>query len=331
MSSFIQKQYINRISYTLDQFKWEKDNLANCRCPICGDSQKSKYKARFYFYEFKGNYSVKCHNCGYGSGFVNFLKDYNKELAKEYRLEAIQLKGDFKNSYRTRSNESTDTGHKVLSLCKPLKELTPNHPAIQFVAGRKIPPSKAAGLFYVEDVNTILKVLDKKQLDKPSPRVVIPFINQMGHAFAAQMRAIDPSDKKRYISLRWDYQTNPYYGQDTVDPNKPVLITEGPFDSMFLSNSVAMAGSGVSAKIYLNQIFVFDNEPRNKEIISLMRKRSGEGNKVTVWGDCPFYGKDINEMVLNGANPEHIQEYIMEHSYDPLRFPVMLHQWKKIA
>lgn len=49
MSLFIDKKFINIVSPQLDKFVWKKDNLANCRCPICGDSTTNKNKARGYF------------------------------------------------------------------------------------------------------------------------------------------------------------------------------------------------------------------------------------------------------------------------------------------
>jgi hypothetical protein len=46
MSSYIDKKYINMVSPLLEKFKWKKDNLANCRCPLCGDSDRSKIKGK---------------------------------------------------------------------------------------------------------------------------------------------------------------------------------------------------------------------------------------------------------------------------------------------
>ena len=62
MSIYLDKKYINLISPTLEKFKWKKDNLANCRCPICGDSELSKTKARGYFFTSDNSYFYKCHN-----------------------------------------------------------------------------------------------------------------------------------------------------------------------------------------------------------------------------------------------------------------------------
>ena len=96
MTAFIDKKYINIICGQLDKFKWCKNNLANCRCPICGDSQKNRTKARFYFYESKNKYFVKCHNCGYSSDMFGFLEKVDVNLKKEYSVELWKEKNGTK-------------------------------------------------------------------------------------------------------------------------------------------------------------------------------------------------------------------------------------------
>ena len=54
------------------------------RCPYCGDSQKSKMKARGYVVEKWGKQLFKCHNCGLSKSFDQFLKDLDAQLYAEY-------------------------------------------------------------------------------------------------------------------------------------------------------------------------------------------------------------------------------------------------------
>ena len=63
MSIRIDIDYIINLSGQLDRFKKKGDYTFNCRCPICGDSKKNKYKARGYVYEKKEALFFKCHNC----------------------------------------------------------------------------------------------------------------------------------------------------------------------------------------------------------------------------------------------------------------------------
>ena len=50
MSGYIDLNYIRKIQPRLQQFKKKRDYLFNFRCPVCGDSKKSKTKARAYLY-----------------------------------------------------------------------------------------------------------------------------------------------------------------------------------------------------------------------------------------------------------------------------------------
>jgi len=47
---FIEQKYLLIASSQLQQFKKKGDHLFNFRCPYCGDSQKSKTKARGFVF-----------------------------------------------------------------------------------------------------------------------------------------------------------------------------------------------------------------------------------------------------------------------------------------
>ena len=87
MSSYIDLKYINEISGRLSQFKKKGDYLYNFRCPHCGDSKKSKTKARAYLYRVKNDMFFKCHNCNEGQSLTNFLKFLDNKKYEEYLLE----------------------------------------------------------------------------------------------------------------------------------------------------------------------------------------------------------------------------------------------------
>ena len=86
----IDSKYIGLISSRLQKFKKVKADLYNFRCPICGDSQKHKNKARGYFYVVKNNTNYKCHNCGASLSLNNFLKTIDTTLYKQYTLEKFK-------------------------------------------------------------------------------------------------------------------------------------------------------------------------------------------------------------------------------------------------
>ena len=87
---FVDVKYINLISSRFQKFKKVKNNLYNFRCPICGDSQKNKNKARGYLYQIKNNTNFKCHNCGINISFNNFLKEIDSTMYKQYVFEKFK-------------------------------------------------------------------------------------------------------------------------------------------------------------------------------------------------------------------------------------------------
>ena len=64
MTLFVDTKYIHQISFRLRNFKQKSQKLWNFSCPICGDSQRNKTKARGYIYEVKNhlnfNEVIKC-------------------------------------------------------------------------------------------------------------------------------------------------------------------------------------------------------------------------------------------------------------------------------
>ena len=85
--SFIDVKYVALVSPQLQKFTKKKESLYNFRCPYCGDSRKRKDKARGYIFKVKNDLVFKCHNCGVGRTFTNFLKDQNQILYDQYVLE----------------------------------------------------------------------------------------------------------------------------------------------------------------------------------------------------------------------------------------------------
>ena len=148
MSSYIDLKFISNLKSRLSQFKQKNDYLFNFRCPHCGDSKKSKLKARAYLYRVKNDMFFKCHNCGMGQNLANFIKYVDPKMYSEYLLERYKKsapatpkpKFDFKPAFEDRT---------ILDDLKSIKQLDDEHPAKQYVTGRKIPSEFYDKLFFV--------------------------------------------------------------------------------------------------------------------------------------------------------------------------------------
>jgi predicted RNA-binding Zn-ribbon protein involved in translation (DUF1610 family) len=320
---FVDVKYINLISSRFQKFKRVKNNLYNFRCPICGDSQTNKNKARGYLYQIKNNTNYKCHNCGVNISFNNFLKQIDTEIHKQYIFEKFK-EGNTGKNFTTQAPVLKFETPKF----KPklnLPKASENPDAKAYLENRKLNPDN---YYYTEKfkewTNSLRPTFDN--VSKDESRIIIPLFHQ-NILVGFQGRALGPS-KVKYITIMLTDDAPKIYGLDKVQKNKSVYITEGPFDSTFISNSIALCGSdgdvdkwGIS-----NPVWIYDNEPRNREILSRISRVIEMGQKVVIWPST-IKEKDINDMVLSGLD---VQSVIESNTYSGLEAKLKFTTWKKI-
>lgn len=336
MSVFIDRSFLLRISNRLDRFAKKKDDLYNFRCPICGDSQKNKSKSRGYIFRKKNDYFYMCHNCGLSTTFYNFLKQVDPNLLKEYQLERYKNGETGNNNYTKPEFEEFKTEKPVFkqNLELPsLNSLPEAHFAKKYVQQRQIPESLYSELYYAEDFAAFIQGLGitKEGLHKDDKRLVIPFYNQKKELVAVQGRSLGES-KLRYITLKLHDDNKKVYGLDRIDQDKPVYVVEGPIDSMFLENAVATADSNLeSITDVLDKskvVLIFDNEPRNKEIVNKLEHAIDNHFNVVIWPEF-MQDKDINDMIMSDFSPDEIQDIIDKNTFLNLRAKMEFVNWKK--
>ena len=320
---FVDVKYINLISHRFQKFKKVKNDLYNFRCPICGDSQRSKSKARGYLYQVKNNTNFKCHNCGVNISFNNFLKQIDPNVYKQYTFEKFKEGHSGKNFVAEEPTFKFDAPQFKPKL--DLSKASENVDALQYLENRKLNPNK----FYYTDkfkswINSIKKVFDDTVKDEP--RIVIPLFYQ-NTLVGVQGRALD-SNKIKYITIMFDDDAPKIYGLDEVQKTKTTYITEGPFDSTFIPNSIAMCGADgdVTKWGISDRVWIYDNEPRNKDIVSRISKCISDGEKVVIWPSS-INEKDINDMILSGLD---VKSVIELNTYSGLEAKLKFTTWKKI-
>ena len=255
MHAFLDKKFINLVSGQLERFKWQRPTLANCRCPICGDSQKNKNKCRGYFYERDGRYYYKCHNCGAACTVSGFLEQVSPSLYSEFRLEWIKEKGGATQDARGITNTGVAQKLQKLNVHRnklrhvlAISELEANHAARIYLENRLIPESKFSEIYYTTDFAKVAKDINPQMVLKTEERIVIPFYDDNGSVIGIQGRAMD-SNSLRYITVKAEDHDRLFYNLHKIDVNKKIYVTEGPFDSMFLPNAVAMVGASKSVNL----------------------------------------------------------------------------------
>ena len=328
--SFLDVKYINLISPRLNLFSRKKADLYNFRCPYCGDSQKRRNKARGYLFKIKNDFVFKCHNCGMGRTLSNFLKDQDSFLHDQYVMEKFKEgksgKGTTvpkpKFNFKEPKFVKHDTGLEKIS------DLNISHPARVYLEQRGI---KDLDYFYYcpkfkEWTNSQKKTFDTLRQD--GPRIIIPFKDKQGNLFGYQGRSLAPKAKLRYITIMLDEEQPKIFGQDRINTDESIYIVEGPFDSTFIKNSVAMAGSDADIRSFnwSDHIWIFDNEPRNREIVARISKAIERGDKVVIW-PTKIKEKDINDMHLAGHD---VQSLVDCNVYRGLEATLKFNTWKKV-
>ena len=319
----VDSKFIGLVSSKLQKFKRVKADLYNFRCPICGDSKKNKSKTRGYIYAVKANTNFKCHNCGASMSLNNFLKQVDPAVHKQYVMEK------FKEGHTGR-NFVVDEPIMKFEAPKFKKKLklpkASEHPRpAGYLTARQLDPSK---FYYTEKfkefVNSLKPTFDDIKHDEE--RIIIPLYYEK-NLIGLQGRSIKPNPVK-YITVMLDDDAPKLYGLDDVDKTKQVFVTEGPFDSTFIRNSIAMCGADADVSKWgiSDPVWIYDNEPRNREITNRISKTINAGHSVVIWPES-IDDKDINDMVMSGLD---VQSVIELNTYSGLEAKLKFTTWKKI-
>ena len=329
--SYIDTKYLNIIGPQLLQFKKKGDFLWNFRCPYCGDSQKSRIKARGFVYRKKNDLFYKCHNCGIGTTLGKLIEYVDSKIHKDYIMERYRC-GVKTNNPEPEFKFDVPIFRKkgVLKSLKSISDLSREHPARKIVEERLIPSEFLSDLYLCESFYKFTNTLVPNKfpsLDGDHPRLLIPFRNEKGEVFAYQGRSFG-KEQPKYITIRLDDDTTKIFGLDRIDDSRQVYAVEGPLDSLFLDNCIAVGGADL-AKLENDVVIIFDNEPRNREICKQMDSCIGFGKRIVIWPDSMKH-KDINDMIMAGYAKEQIQEIIDDNIFSGASAKLRFSEWKKI-
>lgn len=335
---YIDAKYAKLVSYKLRNFKEKSKYYWNFSCPICGDSKKNKLKARGNLKEYNNRLIYKCFNCGISISFGNLLKQIDPLLYDEYVLENYKESTSIKTPHADITElikkpkiELTDSALDDISRCDTLP-LT--HISIKYLISRKISKDLWSKFWHADKFKEFTNKLKPEQFENISndhERLIIPFFNAAGKMFAFQGRSYG-DEQPKYYTIKLDESEEKIYGLDIIDYSKPIYVVEGPIDSIFLDNGLAVSGSSFDVptirSLASNAILIMDNEPRNKEIVKLLGRYIDKGYRVCIWPDN-IYEKDINEMILAGKTKEQIMEIINTNTYTGLSAKLRYNDWKK--
>ena len=328
--SYIDSKYLNILGPQLLKFKKLRDFLWNFRCPYCGDSEKSRIKARGYVYRKKNDLFYKCHNCGVGTTLGNLIKHVDSKIHKDYIMERYRS-GVETSDPKPEFNFDVPVFRKkgVFKNLKSISDLSTNPLARKIIEERLIPPEALSDLYLCESFYKFTNTLIPNKfpsLDGDHPRLLIPFRDEEGNIFAYQGRAFG-NEQPKYITIKLE-DRDKIFGLDRVDKNKHVYVVEGPLDSLFVDNCIAVAGADVPS-LDCDFTVIFDNEPRNREIVKQIKETIIRGCKVVLWPDSMNW-KDINDMIIHGYTKSQIQEIITDNTFQGTAAQLRFAEWRKV-
>lgn len=339
---FIDAKYAQILGSRLRNFKQKNDYLWNYSCPVCGDSSKNKLKARGYIYRAKSDLFCKCHNCGHSTNLGNLIKYVDVQLYDQYVLERYKAGATKHNAHKDVSTLIPETKpielleDDILAPLKRLDKLDDSHPAVQYLIKRQIPKDKWHLLYFAPKFKTFTNTVTPKFVEPivdEHPRMIIPYFTNAGKCFAFQARAYGDEEPK-YYTIKVDETQEKIYGLERIDYGKRILVVEGPIDSLFLPNAVAVSGASFDTptirSILTNATIVMDNEPRNKDIVKQLEKYIDLGYSVCMFPDF-IKQKDINEMILHsGMTADEIVDLINTNTYTGMEAKLNFSTWRKM-
>lgn len=320
--------YIQYISPYLRNFRQKTNRLYNFSCPICGDSNIDKRKARGFLYEKQGNFFYRCHNCGASHSFSKFLELQFPQYYSSYITEKYRGSKTNEDSFSLdqSSEGDIDRSYKVSNYEKAMK----------YLDSRLIPKSRREDLFFIPSLSVLKPLFPSYNFEKiyDSPKIVIPIRDRSKKLIGATCRAISEKDSLRYVELKKDASAALIFGLDRVDFSNRILAFEGAFDSMFFKNAIAVNGSNLDSldeHIPKNlTVLCFDNQPRNREICNLMGESIDHGWKILIWPEG-IKAKDPNKMLTDRElSISQLHEVVKSNIFEGLEAKLRLAKWRKI-
>lgn len=333
---WIDVKYCNMLGQQLDKFvvkKTQPSYLANCRCPICLDSQRNKNKARGYFFTKNNSIFYKCHNCGVGLTLSNLIKKVNSGLYKEYNLELFKegnIQKKPKKEVIAETNFKPNFNKVDSQLIRGDKCSVPLFH--EYCERRMIPKKRYKDIYYSEDLNSLPGIELKTKYE--DSRVVFPCYFEK-HLVGLQCRTVKNS-KHRYKKIKYIEDKPMLYNFDNLNKEDIIYVVEGSIDSLFLPNSVAINSAALhSISLYLPKdkcVLIYDNQPRNEEVCKLMEKSIREGYALFIWPSMFKNNvKDINDLVLAHKLSERgLVNLINKNTFTGLQLKVEFNRWRKI-
>lgn len=274
--------------------------------------------------------------------FYSFLKGIDNVLAQEYALERFKESNPvISRKVETKKKEPVilfeEEKDRFDGILTRLDTLDADNIAIKYCHIRKISKDRFPELYYVDDVAKLEQISPKykNKILGHEPRLVMPFYDWDGNLCGVTARDLSGKSSLRYIELKVREDVPLIFGTQSVDRSKHIYVVEGPIDSLFVKNSIAVGGTSFSKIDQLgvdknNITYIIDNQPRNRDVCGVYKKIIDRGVRVVIWPQSVVH-KDINDIVTkSGISGDALMDLIDKNTYQNLSALAAFNSWKRV-
>lgn len=351
--SMLPKEYVikkfNEYGYGVQYLK--SNDTYHCSCPICLEGKSFGKKKRCWYIPSKN--LIYCHNCGWSSRPLKWImtagnlsyEDIREELNEgEYNiinLDKISARKDYSDIIKYDLDENLPIDSIDLTNKLQLEYYKANsviEKALKYIAKRKLDIAiNRPKTFYIS-------LKDKTHKN----RLIIPFYDNSGKVIFYQSRAIganidDFMEDVKYLSKK-NSQKSIFNIDKINDDIEEIFLFEGPIDSCFVKNGVAVGGITPSREKSLTDIqeeqldmyssnhrfiWVLDSQWLDDASFEKTKLLLENGESVFVWPEkVGKRFKDFNEMCIFGNQNEVPRECIINNTFkgesDLLRYKILM-------
>lgn len=304
-------------------------------CPICREGKSWLKKKRCYY--IPSNNNVFCHNCGWSGVPLRWLKEVTGLDLSEIRNEIGDIDLNAKIEIQTEikpvlDNLPTDSINLFdLNQVEYYKNELIVQRSLEYLKHRRLDTAanKPAAIF--------VSLTDKLHKN----RLIIPFYDDRNKVVHYQTRTILKADEKswpRYISKQGSDKT--LFNFNKIDSNlDSYFIFEGPFNSCFCVNGIAVAGiqetsyqlftdkqqQQINQLHFMQRIWVLDSQWLDSAALKKSLILAEQNEHIFIWPEkIGKRMKDFNDIAVHANIDQISTEFIKSNTYTGLRAQVML-------
>jgi len=315
-------EYQTVIDFLSDYGKlYIKGENISLRCPLCGDSKKSKIKRRFSVTYDNGLAYYNCFNCGRSGTFSELYAELKGVPISEAikcvstpEFDKIYEVFNKKRNYIKEVKKNTESFNYILSDCIDKNTKPKGYLEIQY---QKILKKFIQDRYIPDEYNVYIDIKgDYKS------RIILPIFEEDKIVYF-QGRAINSDIEPKYLNPIVE-KSEIIMNKNLFDKDKYIIVTEGIIDSMMVeyNQGTCVLGGSISDEFlsklykYTNKgiIIAVDMDSRGKQEREKLTTESICG-KILYYSILPKPYKDLNEFKINNSHIN-IYDYVVENKKD---------------